>query len=107
MRVVQVWFQNRRAKEKRLKKDAGKSPRSGSSLGGLGSPGHHSPSSGPWSAGGGNGLNSLDTMPASNASSTLLANETSTSCSSWFDDAIIDEATDDEEMDDGDDTVIF
>ncbi|GBN96470.1 LIM/homeobox protein Lhx3, partial [Araneus ventricosus] len=25
MRVVQVWFQNRRAKEKRLKKDAGKS----------------------------------------------------------------------------------
>lgn len=36
-------------------------------------------------------------MPASNASSTLLANETSTSCSSWFDDAIIDEESDEED----------
>ncbi|KAI2808722.1 LIM/homeobox protein Lhx3 [Blomia tropicalis] len=89
MRVVQVWFQNRRAKEKRLKKDAhaNKSPTMHMS------PHPASPSSSRWSNG--NGL-SLDTMPASNASSTLLANETSTSCSSWFDDAIIDEESDDE-----------
>lgn len=64
------------------------------------SPHPSSPTSSRWSNG--NGL-SLDTMPASNASSTLLANETSTSCSSWFDDAVIDEESDDgdEEMDDG------
>ncbi|KAH9392621.1 LIM/homeobox protein Lhx3 [Tyrophagus putrescentiae] len=113
MRVVQVWFQNRRAKEKRLKKDAhsSKSPNSSNSLstshlspGGTAHP--SSPSSSRWS-GNGNGL-SLDTMPASNASSTLLANETSTSCSSWFDDAIIDEESDDEgDDDDADDSVVY
>ncbi|KAI7697604.1 hypothetical protein SSS_06816 [Sarcoptes scabiei] len=95
MRVVQVWFQNRRAKEKRLKKDANsKSPQTIHL-----SPHPSSPSSSRWSNG--NGL-SLDTMPASNASSTLLANETSTSCSSWFDDAIIDEDDDDDDDDIGD-----
>ena len=85
--VLKVWFQNRRAKEKRLKKDAhsNKSPTMHMS------PHPASPSSARWSNG--NGL-SLDTMPASNASSTLLANETSTSCSSWFDDAVIDEDSD-------------
>lgn len=33
MRVVQVWFQNRRAKEKRLKKDAGGKARWAASAG--------------------------------------------------------------------------
>lgn len=59
------------------------------------SPHPSSPSSSRWSNG--NGLSSLDVMPASNASSTLLANETSTSCSSWFDDAVIDDDSDDDE----------
>ena len=82
------------------------------------SPHPSSPSSSRWSSNGClNGLSSLDTMPASNASSTLLANETSTSCSSWFDDAIIDDDDDAiihsridgdsdlNEMDDDDDSV--
>ncbi|XP_055594137.1 LIM/homeobox protein Lhx3 isoform X2 [Uranotaenia lowii] len=43
MRVVQVWFQNRRAKEKRLKKDAGRTRWSQyfRSMKGGGSPGRH------------------------------------------------------------------
>lgn len=54
----------------------------------------------------------MDTMPASNASSTMLANETSTSCSSWFDDAIIDEESDEDgcglgDDDDADDSVVY
>lgn len=67
------------------------------------SPHPASPSSSRWSNG--NGL-SLDTMPASNASSTLLANETSTSCSSWFDDAIIDEESE-EEDEEADDSQVY
>nr|XP_027199590.1 LIM/homeobox protein Lhx3-like isoform X2 [Dermatophagoides pteronyssinus] len=113
MRVVQVWFQNRRAKEKRLKKDShSKSPTTSTTTtssnmiinnnhngnGSHTSPHPSSPSSSRWSSNGClNGLSSLDTMPASNASSTLLANETSTSCSSWFDDAIIDDDDDDDD----------
>ncbi|CAG2100373.1 unnamed protein product [Medioppia subpectinata] len=87
MRVVQVWFQNRRAKEKRLKKDA---------HGGHVSKSHHlgsGSSNNRWHSVNSNSL-SVDAMPPSNASSAILANETSTSCSSWFDDAIIDDSED-------------
>ncbi|KAI1301235.1 LIM/homeobox protein Lhx3 [Halotydeus destructor] len=90
MRVVQVWFQNRRAKEKRLKKDATGGMK-GSQLGH--SPGQRSLSSGrngAWSNSSHPLTPNTDTMPPSNASSTLLANETSTSCSSWFEDPILD-----------------
>ena len=41
---------------------------------------------------------SVDAMPPSNASSAILANETSTSCSSWFDDTVIDDDSDDESL---------
>lgn len=122
MRVVQVWFQNRRAKEKRLKKDAnsgqlGKSSSSlsqssSSSLGlGLNSPpptrnhhhGHHGHSGhhhsrSHWSSASNPMTPTAEGMPPSNASSALLANETSTSCSSWFEDPILDSS--DEEEDD-------
>ncbi|RWS29308.1 lhx3-like protein, partial [Leptotrombidium deliense] len=99
MRVVQVWFQNRRAKEKRLKKDAnsGQLGKSGVLPNSHGSsPGQRTLSTNRnlWS-----NQNPLtpttDTMPPSNASSTILANETSTSCSSWFEDPIMDSSDDD------------
>ncbi len=87
-----VWFQNRRAKEKRLKKDA--------HGGHVGKSSHHhlgahsgSASNNRWSNVNSNSL-TVDAMPPSNASSAILANETSTSCSSWFDDAIIDDSED-------------
>ena len=128
MRVVQVWFQNRRAKEKRLKKDAhsgqlGKnsssslSQSSSSSIGlGLNSPppsrnnhhhGHHhhhhqsGSRSNHWSSAASNPMTptGVEGMPPSNASSALLANETSTSCSSWFEDPILD-TSDEEDEDD-------
>lgn len=92
-----VWFQNRRAKEKRLKKDA-----HGSHVGKSHHPSHqslgHSVSgANRWSNTNSSNL-SIDGMPHSNASSAILANETSTSCSSWFDDAVIDDSDDDESV---------
>lgn len=114
MRVVQVWFQNRRAKEKRLKKDAnsGQLGKQGLANGiTLNSPQSTGPRSNIWASGNnnnhGSGSNSSnhpmtptgDTMPPSNSSSALLANETSTSCSSWFEDPILEETSDEEEDD--------
>ena len=98
MRVVQVWFQNRRAKEKRLKKDANSSQVSGKSQSGHSSPCQRTRSL--WS--GSNSSHPLtpttDGMPASNASSAMLANETSTSCSSWFEDPILDSSDDEDSL---------
>ena len=113
MRVVQVWFQNRRAKEKRLKKDANGQIGKQNLINGisLNSPQGSSVRSNIWTTSSnhhGNGSNSSnhpltptgETMPPSNSSSALLANETSTSCSSWFEDpSILEETSDDEEDD--------
>lgn len=112
MRVVQVWFQNRRAKEKRLKKDANGQIGKQSLVNGitLNSPQGSSVRSNIWSnssnhhANGSNSSNhpltpTGETMPPSNSSSALLANETSTSCSSWFEDPILEETSDEEEDD--------
>ncbi|XP_074593502.1 LIM/homeobox protein Lhx3-like isoform X2 [Brevipalpus obovatus] len=91
MRVVQVWFQNRRAKEKRLKKDANNG-QIGSQRSLLASNRNlvcsYNQNTNPLTP-------SADGMPPSNASSTLIGNETSTSCSSWFEDPIMDSSDDD------------
>ncbi|XP_015784182.1 LIM/homeobox protein Lhx3 [Tetranychus urticae] len=91
MRVVQVWFQNRRAKEKRLKKDANS-----------GQLGNQRPLSASnrnvWPNNQNPSTPTTDTTPPSNASSTLLANETSTSCSSWFEDPIMDSSEDEDSL---------
>lgn len=95
----QVWFQNRRAKEKRLKKDAnsGQIGKSQSNT----SPSNRTHSRSLWS--GSNSSHPLtptaDGMPPSNASSALLANENSTSCSSWFEDPVFGSSDDDDEDD--------
>lgn len=98
MRVVQVWFQNRRAKEKRLKKDANSGqiashrPLSASNRNIVC---NYNQNTNPLTP-------STDAMPPSNASSTLIANDTSTSCSSWFEDVdndpIMDTSDDDDSL---------
>lgn len=112
MRVVQVWFQNRRAKEKRLKKDAnsGQLAKQGLANGmTLNSPQSSGPRGNIWASGNnhGSGSNSSnhpltptgEIMPPSNSSSAFLANETSTSCSSWLDEQNLGETSEEEEDD--------
>lgn len=86
-KFYQVWFQNRRAKEKRLKKDAnsGQLGKTGQSLSCSNSVNHtSSPSK----------LNSKLNQSISCLVISVV-NETSTSCSSWFEDPILDSSEED------------